>query len=488
LANRFADVVNVKDFGAIGDGVTDDTAAIQAAINFGVGKQLLIPSGFVFLCGPLLVSNPMSICIDGTLKMKNTSGVLLTITADDVSVYGVGLVDLNNTQDKGIRNTGDRFHIQGITIANMLGGASTSGSSSALSLASCQSPRIHDLKFLNIQQGAAPAPYVSQPRAMSFDFVTNMLASDILCENVFVAAGVGAVEDSTFSNITVNSTLATVDNCFYVILSKRCLFNNTVIRGWEGEPIVFSDCEDITFNGGEVSNWSGNSCGFENCIRIEIDGMRFISSRESTIIKSRVANTSTSGVTLRNIRVRVTGEQDIIGFYNGVVNDLVIQGCVFEPVIAAGASINKRFITLTNTNSFVITDNTFILSEESSGVAANDDWNIFLASSSYSDFKRNTFINRTTNGRFRILGTNNNFISSDGLHNQLNITGSRNPNYGLTTAEPRVFYGTGIPSAGSFIRGDVIYSTTPVSGGFVGWICVTAGTSGTWKTFGTIAA
>jgi polygalacturonase len=31
LANRFADVVNVKDFGAVGDGVVDDTAAFSAA-------------------------------------------------------------------------------------------------------------------------------------------------------------------------------------------------------------------------------------------------------------------------------------------------------------------------------------------------------------------------------------------------------------------------------------------------------------------------
>lgn len=33
LEDRFADVVNVKDFGAIGNGIVDDTAAIQAAIN-----------------------------------------------------------------------------------------------------------------------------------------------------------------------------------------------------------------------------------------------------------------------------------------------------------------------------------------------------------------------------------------------------------------------------------------------------------------------
>jgi hypothetical protein len=51
LANRFADVVNVKDFGAVGDGVTDDTIAIQAAITAIpiTGGTILFPTGTYYI-------------------------------------------------------------------------------------------------------------------------------------------------------------------------------------------------------------------------------------------------------------------------------------------------------------------------------------------------------------------------------------------------------------------------------------------------------
>jgi len=104
LANRFADVINVKDFGAVGDGVTDDTNAIQAAINSshhantGIKDIIFFPAGkykvttitisngqSVILSNPNLISESIAIIIN-----NGCEGTIIEygkITAKDCGIW-----------------------------------------------------------------------------------------------------------------------------------------------------------------------------------------------------------------------------------------------------------------------------------------------------------------------------------------------------------------------------------------------------------------
>lgn len=48
--------------------------------------------------------------------------------------------------------------------------------------------------------------------------------------------------------------------------------------------------------------------------------------------------------------------------------------------------------------------------------------------------------------------------------------------------------GTAPPTTGTWTRNTIVWNSAPSAGGVIGWVCVTAGTPGTWKSFGTIAA
>lgn len=56
------------------------------------------------------------------------------------------------------------------------------------------------------------------------------------------------------------------------------------------------------------------------------------------------------------------------------------------------------------------------------------------------------------------------------------------------TAGRIVTFASAAPAAGDHARGEIVFNNAPSAGGTVGWVCTTAGTPGTWKTFGAIAA
>ena len=108
VARLGTDVVSVKDFGAKGDGVTDDTAAIQAAIDSGNGT-IYFPDG-VYLSNSISINNPTELKgskVNTTIKLNanQDNHLLICSNVSDVFIHNITL-DCNrqsNNLGHGIR-------------------------------------------------------------------------------------------------------------------------------------------------------------------------------------------------------------------------------------------------------------------------------------------------------------------------------------------------------------------------------------------------
>ncbi|MGA3179842.1 MAG: glycosyl hydrolase family 28 protein [Verrucomicrobiota bacterium] len=95
-------VFNILDFGAVGDGVTLDTAAIQRAIDAaaqaGGGAQVFTPPGRSFLVSTLQLRGGMDFHLDGQLIISTNradyqgEGVLTALNADHLQISGAGAI------------------------------------------------------------------------------------------------------------------------------------------------------------------------------------------------------------------------------------------------------------------------------------------------------------------------------------------------------------------------------------------------------------
>jgi len=87
VQTKLRETVSVKDFGAVGDGVTDDTAAIQAALNSGT-KEIHITQGTYRITSTLTISgNGYRIVQAGDLAavlLKDFSGTTIAFNAGEV--------------------------------------------------------------------------------------------------------------------------------------------------------------------------------------------------------------------------------------------------------------------------------------------------------------------------------------------------------------------------------------------------------------------
>lgn len=94
----------------------------------------------------------------------------------------------------------------------------------------------------------------------------------------------------------------------------------------------------------------------------------------------------------------------------------------------------------------------------------------------------------TRSSKISELPVANSVGSNDSFYLVQANTSMQVPFSSITNAANVVLFVTGntFPNTGTWTAGSIVWNNAPTSNGFIGWVCVSAGSPGTWTTFGPI--
>lgn len=524
LAARFGEVKNVKDFGAVGNGSTDDTAAIQAAIDACVaGDTVFFPIG-TYNISSTLNADGKSIKFKGQMaslgrgsRISRTANIkMLSWCGTAASFIQIGGIDDLEFTANSSAYTADvietRYATTG-TFTNCAINQVTTGKGLYLGIGA------QDHTFTRL--------FIHGPGSAT-NGQLHMEAPDPTDGNL-------NVNDNRFLGCHFEQNSATPGIQVYIDYTSGAGRNNSnCFIGCKFETNQATTNPLVKIIHGVGNQWvgcrfTGYNLAFDvtDADRLYIDG---------TVFNQNIPGTGFAAITnIDGFTGQVMGRHAGSITYTGkcqrtdfkMINMGAIQGALSSNSYVAetgGASAAKgknylRYFTNTTDSKTVVYDAAEFTGSVIQG-NTNDYNPVFaLPPSHYSRHKNGMTLHyrakSTASRAYEVrargtaldavvatptIGTSYAWYSASFLPEQcanlaflmqINNVLSMGSDY-LSISEWYIeedkYYASAAPTTGTWEVGAQVLHSAPAAAGNIGWVCTTAGTPGTWKAFGTIAA
>lgn len=504
-------------YGAVGDGVADDTAAIQTALNsslyvdFGsslnsykISQTLTLRTGHVLRGGWPTIT-----------QTTTQTPIFNAISKERISVQGLRMVGvrespyLNSPSSKAIGIIADSSKSLEI-VGNIFKDF-------------CYSPLMvsaagEDITFaFNVVEGPG-AGILSDPNYRNTTGFT-IIGKNILSHgNKITATASGGIIGQGSENAVVTNNvihdLITEHGLYCDTGIKNLVISNNVIRntGPAGTGIKVQiydslgiDCENVTISANTIKN-----SGSDSILLINVtSGSPVRKLRGVTISGNVISDSKQSGISVRNATSVIVSGNSI----NDSVYDAIFSIDLSDSIISTneinGSSTAGIFfgggdrVKIVNNN----------LRNVGRSGAAPSNSGIYVNTGTYLDISLNTILAGSTphaNGLFIADGDQstmtvrgNTVVGSSVADFRFKSPASPLAYFGENVFSgptsflsenlqrgglPYLFFGSSAPTTGSWQQGSRVERLYPVAGGNTGWVCVVGGSPGTWRAYGTVSA
>lgn len=448
VETKLAQTVSVVDFGAVGNGITDDYAAFRAALDAlpATGGTLLIPAttaNIWYLSDTLYLNKPVRI-IGQTIAWSPfiaSTGTILEFAADKF-----GLVVNSNDSVGAIAPGANYSNLSNLVIVSRGGqsGLNNGGTGIAVDGILIRAPKVR-LDSVRVWYWKRNGIRIQTITA----FVENANMWAINVADCQFNGSHGFFADGPNANAGVAIRLDCSNNSGWGIFDSSFLGNTYV------------GCHTDSNTLGPVKTDDPNASN------------TFIGLYSETGLAEIVDPTIIMGG-LGSAEARVAPASTGFSFASGRAFNSPVKYVNGKGAVRIGGAVGQND---TSMSAF-----TFGANSESGGLDAwklkfdsgNNAWTWQFANS--PAFQPLSYINSLATA-----------YTNKGLTGPVFQNGYAVTNTGVASVKVRLL-GTAAPTTGTYEVGDIVYNSAPVAGGTIGFVCTTAGTPGTWKTFGAIAA